>query len=75
MSAESSLELGNEYPYDEESEIENPDWAHKAARGVLNDLGGRGGVGNELDSVDSETRLEIVESVAEIIRLAHAQSL
>ncbi|MCQ2992377.1 hypothetical protein NLO72_24570 [Pseudomonas tremae] len=72
MSAKSSLEMGAEFPYDD-SDTQSPavDWAHAAARGVLADLGDRRGVGQELEQVDDETRVELVQAVAEIIRLAH----
>ncbi|RMT37171.1 hypothetical protein ALP50_200248 [Pseudomonas syringae pv. spinaceae] len=72
MSAKSSLEMGAEFPYDD-SDTPSPavDWAHAAARGVLADLGDRRGVGQELEQVDDETRVELVQAVAEIIRLAH----
>lgn len=76
MSAKSSLEMGEKFPYDDfpdDSDTPSPavDWAHAAARGVLADLEGRRGVGQELERVDDETRVELVQSVAEIIRFAH----
>ncbi|WP_449122204.1 hypothetical protein [Pseudomonas viridiflava] len=73
MSAKSSLEMGAEFPYDDDNDTPSPavDWAHAAARGVLADLGDRRGVGQELEQVDDETRVELVQAVAEIIRLAH----
>lgn len=73
MSAKSSLEMGAEFPYDDDSDTPSPavDWAHAAARGVLADLGDRRGVGQELEQVNDETRVELVQAVAEIIRLAH----
>ncbi|WP_122423085.1 hypothetical protein [Pseudomonas viridiflava] len=77
MSAKTSLEMGEKFPYDDftddNSDTPSPavDWAHAAARGVLADLEGRRGVGQELERVDDETRVELVQSVAEIIRVAH----
>lgn len=76
MSAKSKLEMGEKFPYDDSDTLSPAvDWAHAAARGVLADLEGRRGVGQELELelelVDDETRVELVQSVAEIIRLAH----
>jgi hypothetical protein len=67
MTAEQTLAHGLKHPYDDR---EATDAAHRAALGVLADLTGRGGVGDELDSVDDDTRSEIVDSLAEIIRAA-----
>lgn len=73
MSAKSKLEMGEQFPYDDNGESPSPatDWAHSAARGVLADLEGRRGVGQELEQVDNETRVELVQALAGIIRLAH----
>jgi hypothetical protein len=77
--AERCLKHGAEYPYDasdewRESEDENPpaaaDWAHAAARGVIADLSDRGAIDNALGHIDEETRVEIVQSLAAIIRVA-----
>jgi hypothetical protein len=66
------LQHGASSPFD--GDIDNPtpavDWAHAAARGVLANLLGRRGVGDELEQLDQELRDEIVEEVAEIIRVA-----
>jgi hypothetical protein len=81
--AEYRLEHGAKYPYDGGSafcidECPNPppatDWAHAAARGVLADLLDRRGIkwAFEDEEIDHDTRKEIVESLAEIIRLAAA---
>lgn len=77
--AKHQLEHGAEFPYDATDEWwggdgKNPppakDWAHAAARGVLADLNDRKGIKRELEEVDEEVRIELVESLAEIIRLA-----
>jgi hypothetical protein len=66
------LKHGAAFPYDGDSD--NPtqamDWAHAAARGVLANLLDRSGIGNELEQLDEGIRDEIVEEVAEIIRVA-----
>lgn len=66
------LHLGASSPFDGDSD--NPtaaiDWAHAAARGVLANLLDRRGIGNELEQLDEGIRDEIVEEVAEIIRVA-----
>ncbi len=75
------LKMGADFPYDAGEEFwdgdgKTPppakDWAHAAARGILSDLEDRRGIKNELDGVDHETRAELVESLSEIIRQAHA---
>jgi len=74
MSAEDTLEKGKRYPYDSASDTRDSpatDWAHVAARGVIADLSGRRGIGQELELVEHEIRVEIVQSLAEIIRLAY----
>jgi hypothetical protein len=38
----------------------------------LSNLLGRRGVGNELEDIGADVRVEIVQTVAEIIRTAHA---
>lgn len=77
MTAQSDLDSGRKYPYDQpdadESVTPAADWAHAAARGILSNLKGRGGIGNELEQLDEELRKEVVDEAAEIIRLAHAQ--
>lgn len=79
------LEHGAKYPYDGgadfwEDRTPTPppatDWAHAAARGVLADLLDRRGIKWALDDeqIDFETRAEIVQSLAAIIRLANAEA-
>lgn len=79
MSAANSLARGLNSPYDapdawwnEDGNTPPPpkDWAHSAARGVIADLNGRGGIDSVLEGIDEETRAEIVESIAAVIRLA-----
>lgn len=66
------IKHGNKYAYD----LNGPTppgthWTVIAARGVLSNLKGRRGVGNELEEVDMDVREEIVESIAQIIKDAH----
>lgn len=67
-----ALELGNNYPFDadENGVVDNPTtWTYRAARGVLSDLSDRSGI--SLDSIDHETRAEMVDSIAAIIFAAY----
>ena len=73
---------GNKYPYDApdrwwDGDGENPppprDWSHTAARGVLADLQDRRGIKWGFEDIDSEVRVEIVDSLAAIIREAARQ--
>lgn len=79
------LKHGAEFPYDAgsdfwEDRVPSPkpadDWAHAAARGVLADLLDRRGIKWALDdeNIDYATRAEIVQSLAAIIRQAHADA-
>ncbi|MGF6996846.1 hypothetical protein P3T25_005221 [Paraburkholderia sp. GAS32] len=79
--AKNLIEAAAQSPYDapdvwlQASDLPPPpalDWAHAAARGILEDLRGRSGVGNELEALDEDVRTELVESVADIIRTAHS---
>ncbi|AXH59617.1 hypothetical protein [Pseudomonas amygdali] len=78
MTAQNDLDSGRDYPFEQSDDVGTPvpatDWAHAAARGILSNLTGRGGIGNELEQLDEELRKEVVDEAAEIIRLAHAQS-
>lgn len=65
--ARKHIQLGVEYPYDE---CAPKDWCERAVQGVLADLGDRIGIDNELDSIDTEIRHEIVESLTDIVRTA-----
>ena len=78
--AAQSLENGGEFPYDapdswwqatDNSEPPSPkDMAHAAARGIIADLKDRRGIKSGFERVDEETRRQIVERAAEIIRQA-----
>lgn len=68
------LEMGNIYAYDEPDSQKPPkavDWAHYAARGILYDMNDRVGIKHEFARVDQDTRREIVEETAELIRAAY----
>lgn len=78
--AEITLRRGSEFPYDapdawwhtEGVAVPPPatDWAHAAARGVLADLTDRRGIKHGFEGIDELVRVEIVESLAAIIRAA-----
>lgn len=46
------------------------DWAHRAARGILENFRNRRDIGPVLESFDQEIRVEIIESISDIIREA-----
>ena len=68
--AEKAYRLGQEQRYDF-NVTDKQDWAHKAMRGVVNDLLTRSRVGVALTDLDPAVRQELVASCAEIIRGAH----
>jgi len=68
MSPAQKIQHGQQYPYD--GERPNEDFAHIAARGIFADLTDRRGIKSELNRCDDDVRMEIVDSVAEIIRVA-----
>ena len=79
--AKHSLKHGAEFPYDASDDWwagdgSNPpaakDWAHSAARGVLADLNDRSGIKSVLEDIEECVRVELVETLAEIIRAAAA---
>lgn len=78
--AKHALEHGAQWPYDapdsRSSDIPPPakDWAHAAARGVLADLTDRRSIKNGFRDIDEDVRVEIVESLAEIIRIADKEN-
>ena len=78
------LRIGSDYPYDSTDEWQEHfsgsrlpppavDWAHAAARGVIAELSDRRGIKHGFNRVDEEVRLNIVESIASIIREAKNQ--
>jgi hypothetical protein len=67
MHAAQALNFGVEHPYDDRVP---GDAAHQAALGVLADLSGRSGIGHQLECVDPETRTELVDALAAVIRVA-----
>lgn len=79
--AQHTLDRGAKYPYDApdswwegdgDERVAPPavDWAHAAARGVLADLNDRKGIKQGFYEIDEKIRVEIVSSLAEIIRRA-----
>lgn len=77
--AQRTLERGAKFPYDApdawwDTNGDNPpaaeDWAHAAARGVVSDLKGRRGIKHGFANIDEDIRVEIVASLAEVIRVA-----
>lgn len=81
--AQTTYDHGQKWPYDApdawwaadgESPPPADDWAHAAARGLLSDLNDRRGIKNGFRGVEEETRAEIVQSLARIIRHAHART-
>lgn len=51
------------------------DWAHAAARGIISDLLDRRDIKFAFHGIDEDIRIEIVEAMAAIIRLAYRDSL
>ena len=74
MRADFYLKHGNEFPYDANDAGARARqarvWATKAARGVLADLTDRRGIKWGFNDIDHETRKQIIDSIASIIRLA-----
>lgn len=67
------FKAGQEHPYDanDNGRARKPkDWAVKAARGVLDNLCDRRDIKRGFEQVDHDVRKEIVDSLAEIIRIA-----
>lgn len=65
------IEIGGDFILPPE---ETGDWAMKAARGIIAELEGRGGVYSEAfhpGFVDDESRVEIVDVIAEVMRQAY----
>jgi hypothetical protein len=85
MSPREQIRHGNRFPFDAPdawwedsghgSKPKTPkpkDWAHAAARGIIANLQDRGGIKHELEIqvIDEDTRKEIVEEMAAVIRAA-----
>lgn len=78
-----SIHMGVNFPYDASDVWWNTpsplcpppakDWAHLAARGVVASLEDRRGIKRGFAEINEDIRVEIVESIAAIIRLAHKQ--
>lgn len=78
--AKHALKMGDKYPYDATDEWWNSgeesdtppakDWAHRAARGVIANLKDRHTIKRGFEGIDEDIRKEIVESLADIIRMA-----
>lgn len=77
--ARTRLEQGARFPYDASDAWWHSggggppaptDWAHYAARGILADLTDRRGIKHGFDDIDEDVRIEMVASLAEIIRSA-----
>ena len=74
-----SIAHGLKYPYDGtdgfwngiEDATHPDDWAHVAARGIMADLLDRRQVKNGFHGIEENVRVDIVSSIAEIIRYAH----
>lgn len=70
------LDRGARFPYDAPDDWDGrtplppADWAHAAARGVVQELGGRSGLDTMLGELDPDIRREIVANLAAIIREA-----
>lgn len=67
------ISQGVDNPYDANDDGDPPpavDKAHIAARGIIADLTDRGGIKHGFNDIDHPIRVEIVDSLAAIIRLA-----
>lgn len=65
------IALATEHPFDGRQPI---DVAHKAAQAILCDLNGRRGIGQELDQLDDDLRIEITDILAAIVRKVATQN-
>lgn len=78
MKPKLAIQIGNSYPFDasdnwREGSVHAKPPApaseyHRAARAVIADLQDRSGIKQELDNIDEETRIEIVDNIAAIIK-------
>lgn len=73
-----ALEMGAEYPYDGDDQGRSPlveDWPVRAARGVIVELTECPALREVLDAVEDDAkRVEMVETTAEIIRVAASRA-
>lgn len=67
MSAKKTLERALRHPFDDR---EPTDSAHRAALGTFGELTNRSGIGDALEQLDDDLRIDIVDAVAEVIREA-----
>ena len=67
IDAEFALDMGSKFPFNGRPAT---DWAESAAQGILADLCDRRGIRQALEDIDTETREEIVGTMADIIRTA-----
>lgn len=68
-----NLEAGTQWPYDApdgEGFVVEGDWAYRAARGVVANLCDRRGIKHGFEEIDPDIRREIIETLADIIRMA-----
>lgn len=79
MTPEKQIKHGDEFPFDATDEWRedftkstwNPkpkDWAHATARGIIAELRDRNTIKHGFDNIDENTRAEIVQTLAAIIR-------
>lgn len=68
--AKFTLKLGIRSPYDDNGGGHTDAWHYQAARGVIADLMDRRSVKWTLSDIDPDVRVEIVQSIAEIILAA-----
>lgn len=78
MTIKQTIKHGNRYPFDASDEWWEGDGDkppkpaskyHAVARAVIADLQDRRGIKHELDNIDEETRVEIIDTLANIIRV------
>ncbi|MGN8152519.1 hypothetical protein ACTJK5_09620 [Agrobacterium sp. 22094] len=69
--ASRKIDWGSRYPYDgPEDAAPAADWAHAAARGILDELRDVPGIKHYLDDIEVATRVEIVQGLADVVRAA-----
>lgn len=76
MNTKTALKDGDNFPYEltPGDNLTPPDWAHRAARGVIANMLDRSGIKQELRAIDMDTRKELIASIASVIRQAHIES-